>query len=132
MNETHTGSQLCRHPRVGWRLHASLLCAALLCGGVMAQPQPSAKQPGPKPDPTAKAEPASKAKPGKKRQAIRGRSSRKGPKASNFKMNPNAKWACDKQTVTREPVWRGDKQLTFAFDIRNEGTENLKIKARGG
>jgi hypothetical protein len=47
-------------------------------------------------------------------------------------MNPNAKWACDNQTVTLEPVWRGNKPLTFAFNIRNEGTEDLKIRARGG
>ena len=45
--------------------------------------------------------------------------------------DPNAKWACDRTTVTLESVWRG-KPLVFAFDIRNEGTADLKIKARGG
>jgi hypothetical protein len=46
--------------------------------------------------------------------------------------NPRPKWACDQQTVTVEPVWRGQKSLTFAFKIRNEGTADLQIKAIGG
>ena len=46
--------------------------------------------------------------------------------------NPQPKWACDQQTVTAEPVWRGEKSLTFAFNIRNEGTGDLQIKASGG
>lgn len=45
---------------------------------------------------------------------------------------PQPKWACDQQTATAEPVWRGAKNLTFAFDIRNQGTADLNIKARGG
>jgi len=46
--------------------------------------------------------------------------------------NPRPKWACNQQTVTAEPVWRGEKSLTFAFNIRNEGTADLQIKATGG
>lgn len=42
------------------------------------------------------------------------------------------KWACDRQTVTAEPVWRGQRGVTFDFDIRNEGTAPLVIKAQGG
>lgn len=45
---------------------------------------------------------------------------------------PRPKWACDQQTVTAEPVWRGERSLTFAFNIRNEGTADLNIKASGG
>ncbi len=55
-----------------------------------------------------------------------------GKRNFKFKMDPNAKWACANSTVTLEPVWRGDKKLTFEFDILNEGTADLKIKARGG
>ena len=57
---------------------------------------------------------------------------RKRGGAAQFEPNPDAKWACDKQTVTQEPTWRGSQQVTFGFDIRNEGTADLKIKARGG
>ena len=49
-----------------------------------------------------------------------------------FEMNPDAKWACDQQTATLEPVWRGEKTLTFPFLIRNEGTADLRIRAKGG
>ena len=49
-----------------------------------------------------------------------------------FEMNPDAKWACDQQTATVEPVWRGEKTLTFLFLIRNDGTADLRIRARGG
>lgn len=49
-----------------------------------------------------------------------------------FKMNPDAKWACDILTVTREPVWKKSRNLTFEFSIRNEGTADLKIKGKGG
>ena len=49
-----------------------------------------------------------------------------------FEMNPDAKWACDQQTATLEPVWRGQKTLTFPFLIRNDGTADLRIRAKGG
>ncbi len=51
---------------------------------------------------------------------------------SKFEMNPDAKWACDQQTATLEPVWRGEKTLTFSFLIRNDGTGDLRIRAKGG
>jgi hypothetical protein len=47
-------------------------------------------------------------------------------------MDAGAKWACDQQTLSVAPVWRGAEDLTFNFDIRNEGTADLRIKARGG
>ena len=47
-------------------------------------------------------------------------------------MDPNAKWVCEQPLAVAEPVWRGDKAVTFNFNIRNEGTADLKIKARGG
>ena len=46
--------------------------------------------------------------------------------------SPQPKWACGQQTVTAKPVWRGENSLTFAFNIRNEGTADLQIKATGG
>lgn len=51
---------------------------------------------------------------------------------SSFAPDPNAKWACAKRTVELDPVWRGHQQLTFAFDIKNEGTADLRIRAKGG
>ncbi len=57
---------------------------------------------------------------------------RRGLAKGSMKTNPNAKWACDRQTVTLDPVWRGNQRLSFGFDIRNEGTEDLTIKAKGG
>ncbi len=49
-----------------------------------------------------------------------------------FEMNPDAKWACDQQTATLEPVWRGQRTLAFPFLIRNDGTADLRIRAKGG
>lgn len=40
-------------------------------------------------------------------------------------------WSCPEATVTVEPVWYG-QQIECPFTIRNEGTANLTIKARGG
>ncbi len=57
---------------------------------------------------------------------------RKIKSKTKLKMNPNAKWACDQQMVLLEPVWRGAKTLTFPFSIRNDGTADLQIKAKGG
>ena len=51
---------------------------------------------------------------------------------SEFPMNPDAKWACDQQTVVAKPVWRGQERLSFTFLIRNEGTADLQIRAKGG
>lgn len=54
------------------------------------------------------------------------------PQHSDFPMNPGAKWACDRQTVTADPVWRGQGEVAFTFHIRNEGTADLQIRAKGG
>ena len=40
-------------------------------------------------------------------------------------------WACSEQTIQTEPVWAG-QPVSCTFTIRNEGTTNLKIKAKGG
>ena len=40
-------------------------------------------------------------------------------------------WACSEQTIQTEPVWAG-QDVSCTFTIRNEGTANLKIKAKGG
>ena len=55
-----------------------------------------------------------------------------GGKTTGFESNPNAKWACDQTTVVHEPTWRGEGSLDFTFLIRNAGTENLLINAKGG
>lgn len=56
----------------------------------------------------------------------------RGRVRTTFQPDPNAKWACDKTEVVLAPVWRGSKSLTFSFDIRNEGTADLHIRAKGG
>ena len=48
------------------------------------------------------------------------------------KMDPNAKWSCDKTEVKLAPVWRGQKSLNFDFEIKNTGTSDLRIRAKGG
>jgi len=55
-----------------------------------------------------------------------------GTPPSAFDLNPDAKWVCEKPVAEAEPVWRGDKRLTFSFDIRNAGTADLRINAKGG
>ena len=40
-------------------------------------------------------------------------------------------WACEKTTVENLSVWQG-QQAEFTFVIRNEGTADLQIKAKGG
>lgn len=65
-------------------------------------------------------------------QANRLSAAKKRKKRTSVAMNPDAKWACDLKTVKLKPVWRGDKAVTFTFFIRNEGTADLQIKAKGG
>lgn len=55
-----------------------------------------------------------------------------GRQEFKFEMDPGAKWACEATTATAEPFWPGTVKPTFAFDIRNEGTADLKIKAKKG
>lgn len=140
----------------------SFLCMGVLAGNTFAQSAPSKPEPksifeekakaAPKTEPatSAKSKPALEAKlrsipkdaantktratPQPKRQ-LKTRGPTKVDKRrrrASFTMNPDAKWACDQQTVTLPPVWRGNQQLTFGFDIRNQGTADLKIRARGG
>lgn len=111
----------------------SVLCLAMFTGFTLAQstapaPKPKAEPPA---EPKAKSEVTPK---GKLTPTITPKrpSGRRSPKGPAFEMNADAKWACDQQTVTLEPTWRSDKPITFAFDIRNDGTADLEIKARGG
>ena len=131
----------------------SFLCLALFAGYAQAQAPPADPEPKGntqntgevkntgKAEGAAEAEPKGQANPkdtAKAQVTHKGKhktskqASTKGRKRIQFEMDPNAKWACDQQTVTLEPVWREDKKLNFAFHIRNEGTADLKIKARGG
>ena len=64
--------------------------------------------------------------------AARRAAAKKRKTKRQFEMNPDAKWACEQKTATLEPVWRGEKTLTFSFMIRNEGTADLRIRAKGG
>ncbi|MHC4064297.1 MAG: hypothetical protein ACYSUI_07330 [Planctomycetota bacterium] len=42
---------------------------------------------------------------------------------------PQPRWVCTNQTVTLDPVWRG-QPLDYNFQIRNEGTADLRIALR--
>jgi hypothetical protein len=42
-----------------------------------------------------------------------------------------AKWVCPETTITPPPLWRG-QEIECAWMIRNDGTGNLDIKAKGG
>lgn len=113
----------------------SFLCVTVLAGYAWGQGKPTDPAPKAKAKPPVKVQPAPKDAGGvavkdKVKPAPRTPNRRRA--GSTFQADPNAKWACDQQTVALEPVWRGDKQLTFTFNIRNEGTADLKIKARGG
>ncbi len=68
----------------------------------------------------------------RKAEAARRAAAKKRRSKRGFEMNPDAKWACDQQTTTLEPVWRGARTLTFPFLIRNDGTADLRIRAKGG
>lgn len=124
----------------------AFVCVAVFTAWAWAQqPPPEAETPSPserqaeaKPAPTTdppraeaapEAEPTTQPAPKAKAKA---KPEKKRGRTPPFKMDPNAKWACDKMTAAHEPVWRGDKNLTFWFEIRNEGTADLKIKAKGG
>lgn len=79
-----------------------------------------------KPDPKAKSRAKAKA------NAARRAAAKKRKTKSRFEFNPDAKWVCEQQTATLEPVWRGESTLTFPFLIRNDGTADLRIRAKGG
>jgi len=53
------------------------------------------------------------------------------PSTKSTKGGASPRWVCLEPNLTTDPVWRG-QQIECAFMIRNEGTANLKIKARGG
>lgn len=134
----HKGSALMRSVGIG------CLCLAVFAGfaypeqGLTAS-EPTVK-PVAKPLPNAKSgtesppriEPKAVDRTKRKAAAIRRVQTARGRGPVRFEMNPDAKWVCDQPVVTREPVWRGDKDLTFTFHIRNAGTADLHIKARGG
>ncbi len=140
----------------------AVLCLALGASYALAQTNPQGSEPKPKdapkatpktepgakPETTPKAEPEAKpevtpkAAPKPKRKArpkpaAKGKAKAKGGcgkdkrKDGSLGQDPNASWVCEQQTVTLDPVWQG-KKLVFAFEIRNEGTADRKINARGG
>ena len=104
-------------------------CVALFVGYAMAQTGKTAGSVPASTEVTSKAGPTggatSKAEAGSAKEAA-------GSLDSGTMVKPRPKWACDQQTVTAKPVWRGEKNLTFPFKIRNEGTADLQIKAAGG
>ncbi|MFH0980877.1 MAG: hypothetical protein V2A79_04990 [Planctomycetota bacterium] len=54
-----------------------------------------------------------------------------GGQGGDLQPNEGAKWVCAQPTILLEPVYSG-ASLTCEFQIRNEGTADLDIKAKGG
>lgn len=134
--------------RAGWM---PALCVALMASCALAQQAPpkkaptnSTKQRSPKaannsekPKATGKAQTTSKTKVAgkeKKKAGSKGCGASK-PKKKGAHLpivpNPDAKWSCDKKTVDVGDVW-ADNSMEFVFTIKNEGTADLRFKARGG
>ena len=122
--------------RVGRMAWSGLLCVGLLSGQAFARPRSvvekdkstpsaSAKTVDPKTGAEATAKPVPDGKVVRKRIDTTVRD-------HPFELDSNAKLVCDQTTVTAEPVWQGLKKLTFTFHLRNAGTADLKIKAKGG
>ena len=124
-------------PRTLVRFASGLVLTCVWMGVAAAEPpttQPATKRTATKTPAQPSAQPATPAVQGKpagtqaKAPVRRVRTPR-----SEYPPDPNAKWACDQSEVVLDPVWRqGDLKLTFSFTIRNKGTADLKIKAKGG
>jgi len=120
-------------------LGVCLLLAAFSGSPVLGQPQPPADEPKvedkakPEVSEAQKVSDEARAKAEAQRKAAaRSRVRSQGRRGVAFEMDPNAKWVCKEPTAKVDPIWRGDQNLTFSFDIKNEGTADLRFKARGG
>ncbi|MCP4593608.1 MAG: hypothetical protein GY842_22965 [bacterium] len=101
------------------------------------------KTPEVQPKPAPKTKPASKGHQHKGAHDARGKTgsstkaspgcgaSKKRRGKLSMEPDPNAAWECEAPTVTLEPVWQG-KSMVFEFNIRNTGTADLHIRAKGG
>ncbi len=127
-------------PRIPSAHHLRVLVMSVVWMGALTA-YALAQNDTPSPEPKGKLEVRSKGDPGQGLtpnagvEAVKkaaGQTATRLQPGSEFTMDPGAKWACDQQTVSAEPVWRGQKDLTFTFDIRNEGTADLLIRAKGG
>ncbi len=83
-------------------------------------------------DPQAKTKAKTKADRAAKARTARASVVKNRKGKPKLEMNPDAKWVCDQPTAKLEPVWRSEETLVFPFSIRNEGTADLKIRAKGG
>lgn len=118
--------------RLGW---ASALCVVLLAGYAQAQTIPTKKAKrhsisARKPAPPASDQERPPATPKSKAGGGCGHAEhqpRKGPVVPDS----GAQWSCAQPIVTAEPVWVGSR-VEFVFKIKNEGTSELRIKAKGG
>jgi len=85
----------------------------------------------------AKAAPAKKkpgcgdATPAEVKAAERSTRARTGGDATGADSNEGPRFAVDKEMDQAESIWMGTS-AKFAFTIRNEGTADLNIKAKGG
>jgi len=131
-----SGHQKARRPAIALGLLLTYTLVATVCA------DPPTTQPAPTPTKEATApkkdEPAPKpVTPGPARepagQTVRPAVQGAQTPRSEYPPDPNVKWACDKTEVVLDPVWRqANATLSFDFTIRNEGTADLKINAKGG
>ena len=59
------------------------------------------------------------------------RRDKKTAKGQSLTPDPDAHWACAQLVLDVGDIWSGD-QTKFVFKIKNEGTSDLRLKARGG
>lgn len=124
------------------RWTVGLICWAILGGTAQAQQKPDTRKRAPNPVTKRKTGPRAHLTPNMPRNVktdrkdARKKSIKGVRKAPNRKPkltpDPDAKWSCDTTAVTLDPIWRGKKDLTFNFHIRNTGRADLKYIARGG
>lgn len=120
--------------RFAGRLAIAVACIATLAGRVVAQNSAPIAETGRKPatastgglDAAVAADDTLHSSPSPAQEIVTGSGN------SALPAIPSPRWGCDQQTVTAEPVWRGQTDPTFTFHIRNEGTADLRINATGG
>jgi len=121
------------HP--GHGLWSALLCCAMLGGSAFAWAGPPVKKNPPADDAVRSKEPQTAEdeadQPKSEQKAVRKRIDAR-LRNHPFELDPNAKLVCEQTSVTAKPVWQGRDKLTFTFHLRNAGTADLKIKAKGG
>jgi len=132
-NRSTTAIGYRRRPGPAFAGLTAVLCAALMTSLAVAQQSPksvsgtsSAKAAVQKDKPVT---PPAKAKIKAKKEGCGGGT----VPSQGMSLEPvaGARYACEQPIVNLEPVWSGGS-MEFVFTIKNEGTADLNIKAKGG